>query len=151
MWTLYEYHMEVTPQIDEIKMRKALLRHNQPKALVSYIFDGTKLYTASKLEPSPIFGFEGKLESHGNPQDRTQVTETKHYNVVLKYHQTLDIGDPTYMHFYNVILRSCLFGMGLEEMGRNFYDPSADIKLPAHKLVLWPGTYKIWQVLASFY
>lgn len=41
------------------------------------------------------------------------------------------------------ILRTCLFGMGLEEMGRNFYDHTAAICLNAHRLTLWPGKFVI--------
>jgi aubergine-like protein len=44
-----------------------------------------------------------------------------------------------YFQFYNLIVRKCLFGMELEQMGRNFFDRHAAINIPSHRLTLWPG------------
>lgn len=124
LWTLHEYHVEFQPQCDSKAMMKAMLRKNKDK-LGAYIFDGMKMYNSRPLEPSP-FIFQ---------QEMTEGT----FTVKIKYHGPVEPGDPTYMHFYNLILRTCLFGMGLEEMGRNFYDHTAAICLNAHRLTLWPG------------
>jgi aubergine-like protein len=47
--------------------------------------------------------------------------------------------DAIYMQFYNLVVRKCLYGMKLEEMGRNFFDRHAAIDIPSHRLTLWPG------------
>ncbi len=47
--------------------------------------------------------------------------------------------DVMYLQIYNIMIRKCLDGMGLEELGRHFYDYRQAIKIPAHRLELWPG------------
>ncbi len=124
MWTLHEYHVEIEPECDARNARKALVRQEQER-LGAYIFDGTKMYTSHKLDPSP-YKFEATIKEGT-------------FKVTVIFHFTLDAGDPTYMHFYHLILRRCLFGMELEEMGRNFFDHKAAIEIKAHRLALWPG------------
>lgn len=47
--------------------------------------------------------------------------------------------DVMYLQFFNIIVRKCLEGMELEEMGRHFYDRHQAIRIEAHHLELWPG------------
>lgn len=123
-WALHEYSVALTPAQDSVSARKALLRTNQ-ETLGAYIYDGTKLYMATKLEADPLV-FQGTL---------TEGT----YQVTIKYIGQVKVGDPGYLQFYSLILRRCMFGMGLEELSRNFYDKEAAIDLPNHRLSLWPG------------
>lgn len=47
-WNLYEYRVDFAPQEDRAVVRKGLLKLHRPK-LGAYIFDGTVMYTSSKL------------------------------------------------------------------------------------------------------
>lgn len=125
-WTLYEYHMVTSPSVDHVPTRKYLLRQHKD-TLGGYIFDGMKLYMSKKL-PSDNYVYQAELEKE----------KTKH-TVTLVFHHALEPGDPTYMHFYHLILRRCLYGMELEEIGRHFYDHKSAIKLEKQRLELWPG------------
>jgi aubergine-like protein len=112
--------------MDDLKARKWLVNQVQ-SSLGAYIFNGALLYTSTKLDPSPfVFNVE-------DPRNK----ET--YQGTLKFHRTLETSNPEYLHFYHVLLRKCLFGMGLEELGRHFYDPGSKINLEQQRLQLWPG------------
>lgn len=47
--------------------------------------------------------------------------------------------DVMYLQFFNIIVRKCLEGMELEEMGRHYYDRHQAVRIDAHHLELWPG------------
>jgi aubergine-like protein len=51
----------------------------------------------------------------------------------------LSSGDNLFIQFFNILLRQCMEGLKLQLLGRNYFDEKASIKLPAHKLELWPG------------
>jgi aubergine-like protein len=123
-WKLHEYHVFCEPTVDKVPVKKAMLRKNQ-ESLGAYIFDGTKMYTAHVIDDNKLV-FD------------VEMTEGIH-KVTLRHVGEIEPGNPTYIQFYNIILRRCLFGMGLEEMGRHFYDHTAAIDLQQQRLSLWPG------------
>jgi aubergine-like protein len=51
----------------------------------------------------------------------------------------LDYTDYNYIQFCNILLRKCMEGLDLQELGRNYFDPTEAISLKEYKLELWPG------------
>lgn len=47
-WGLYQYHVDFAPEEDRTIVRKGLLRLHKEK-LGAYIFDGTVMYTSTRL------------------------------------------------------------------------------------------------------
>ncbi|ODM95894.1 Protein piwi [Orchesella cincta] len=94
-----------------------------------YVFDGTVLYTPKVL---------GTAEAAFTMVVEDTVAKIPR-QVVVKLVTALDSGSPAYVAIYNLLLRKCMFQLGLLEMGRNFFDPVAAIDIPAHRLTLWPG------------
>jgi len=128
MWKLYRYHVYFEPLVDDKNTRYKLLKLNADK-LGSYMYNGTNLFTGKQLDPS--FTFLAKLA--GAEDTKIRCIETS----------ALEPGDPTYITFYNSILKRLLYGMGLEQMGRNFFNRHKAIEISKHKLTLWPGTFYI--------
>ena len=44
-----------------------------------------------------------------------------------------------YEQFYNIVMRDVLETMGMEQVGRHYYDRSKAIEMPEDRLTLWPG------------
>ena len=61
------------------------------------------------------------------------------FRVDIRMVGELSSGDMHFIQFFNIILRKCMEGLDLQLLGRNYFDPKANIKLPAHRLELWPG------------
>lgn len=55
-WCLYQYRVDFSPPEDRNVVCKGLLRAHRP-TLGAYIFDGTVLYTSTKLPEVRIFNF----------------------------------------------------------------------------------------------
>jgi len=127
-WGLHQYLVEFNPQVDQTFIRKAILKRNQAVIGHRFIFDGTLLHTPFRLEGDLLeFISDGKKD------------EDKMTAVTLRYVQSTEFGDPIYIQFYNLILKKCMYGMGLEEVGRGFFDPEKGINFPALNVKLWPG------------
>lgn len=47
-WSLYQYHVDFSPEEDRTIVRKGLLKIHQ-KSIGAYIFDGTVMYTSRRL------------------------------------------------------------------------------------------------------
>jgi aubergine-like protein len=126
-WNLYQYHVYFDPLIDEKRVKFKILKANQ-NVLGAYMYNGTNLYTSTKLE--------GEAKEFAAQTKTGQVIQ-----VTIKDTGKVEAGDPCYGYFYNGILRRVLFGMELEELGRNFYDRHAAIAIPQQRLTLWPGKF----------
>merc|ERR1719342_31113 len=129
-WRLLKYRVDMSPEIDFTKLRKALVYQHKGTKLKNMIFDGTLLFTDTRLAPTddvtPVIWTSQR-------NDGTIVT------LSIRLVEELQPSDYHYMQFFNLVLRRVLEGMKLELVGRNYYDPSAKILLSNHKLELWPG------------
>jgi len=124
-WCLYSHSVTFSIEIDSIGFRKKILHQAREKKEIdcSFIYDGTTLYTSKELSLNVTYD---------DLNNRRITAEIKSIHKLVP-------GDSMYMHFYNVLLRKCLFGLKLEQMGRNFYNPGKGIRFAQHKLELWPG------------
>jgi len=108
-------------------VRKAMFYQHQ-KILPKFIFDGTMMFTTTRLSPDdkPMV-----LTSEMREGTKVQIT--------VKLVSEVQPTDYHYMQFFNIVLRSALEKMKLELIRRDYYDPKAAIILKQHKLELWPG------------
>lgn len=125
-WSLYQYHVDFSPEEDNTGVRKGLLRIHA-KTLGGYIFDGSVLYTVQRLNPEPL-----ELYS-----DRT--SDNARMRILIKLTCQVSPGDYHYIQIFNIIIRSCFNLMQLQLMNRDYFDPSAKVDIPEYKLQIWPG------------
>ncbi|VVC33819.1 Hypothetical protein CINCED_3A001948 [Cinara cedri] len=124
-WVLYQYRVDFSPEEDRFIVRKGLLGAHQ-KRLGAYIFDGTMLFSSRKYEPKTF-------ELTSKRYDDTMI------KVTITFTTVLDPCHYAHIQVFNLILRNCLRSLNLQQIGRNFYDAKAQIKIPNHKITLWPG------------
>ena len=132
-WILHQYSVSCSDE-DRTGVRKKLFRKamDEHQAEISYMFDGAQLFTAKRLEDAQIpLEISAKLDKDEDPKVTIKIT----------YVKTLDSGSPVYGQLYNILIKKCLYGLELEQMGRNFFDPKAAIHIDKHKLELWPGKF----------
>jgi aubergine-like protein len=61
------------------------------------------------------------------------------YTLTLRLVGEITPDDPAFLQFYNTVMRKTMSLLGMEELGRNFYDRGAKIVIPNAPLELWPG------------
>ncbi|XP_051173756.1 piwi-like protein Siwi isoform X2 [Leptopilina boulardi] len=124
-WGLYQYHVDFAPEEDRTIVRKGLLRLHKEK-LGAYIFDGTVMYTSTRLpENLELFSMR--------QSDDVQI------KINVKFATELAKGDHHYIQFFNIIMRKCLDHLKLQLVGRNFFDAQNKVQIREFKLELWPG------------
>merc|ERR1712179_805275 len=127
-WRLLQYRVDMSPDIDNTRVRKALLYHHK-SSLPKFMFDGTIMFTTSRLNPddAPIL-----LTS-------TRESDKANVRITIKLVGEVQPTDYHYMQFFNIVLRQAMEKMQLELIRRNYYDPKAAVLLKQHKLEIWPG------------
>jgi len=113
-------------------MKKALLR--QHKAILpQYMFDGSILLCFTRLYPEgsdPMVLFSRRENGSGG-QDDCNIT----VKLVGEVHST----DHHYLQLLAIIQRQMMEKLGLELIGRNYYDPNAASLVREYCLEVWPG------------
>ncbi|XP_063905421.1 piwi-like protein Siwi [Zophobas morio] len=127
-WCLYQYRVDMAPDIDHTGKRKGLVREATRELLRGgYIFDGTVLYTPQRIHNDSVELFAN------DGQENIRIT--------IRLVGDLARGDIHYLQVFNIIIRKCLALMGLQLIGRNYFMPDAKIVLSEHKIQLWPGYF----------
>nr|XP_020644546.1 piwi-like protein 1 [Pogona vitticeps]XP_020644547.1 piwi-like protein 1 [Pogona vitticeps]XP_020644548.1 piwi-like protein 1 [Pogona vitticeps] len=125
-WALYQYHIDYSPQMEARRLRSALLFQHEDLIGKTHAFDGTILFLPKRLE-----------------QKVTEVLSQNRQGQVVKITITLTNElpptSPTCLQFYNIIFRRLLRMLSLQQIGRNYYNPSDPISIPKHRLMIWPG------------
>ncbi|XP_013136803.1 PREDICTED: protein aubergine-like, partial [Papilio polytes] len=125
-WSLYQYHVDITPEEDNTAVRRGLLKIHS-KTLGGYLFDGTVLYTIKRLHPEPL-----ELYS-----DRR--TDGERMRIMIKLTTAVSPGDYHYLQVFNIIIRKCFHLLQLNLVGRDFFNPEAKVDIPEYNLQIWPG------------
>ncbi|XP_013179609.1 PREDICTED: protein aubergine-like [Papilio xuthus] len=125
-WSLYQYHVDISPEEDNTAVRRGLLRIHS-KTLGGYIFDGTVLYTMKRLHPEPM-----ELYS-----DRK--SDGARMRIMIKLTCAVSPGDYHYLQIFNLIIRKCFRLIQLQLVGRDYFNPAAKVDIPEHNLQIWPG------------
>ena len=124
-WRLFKYRVDMVPEVDHMKMRKALL-YMHKDSLPQMMFDGTLMFVVDRLDADPVV-----LES--------PTREGKVVKVTLRLVEELVPTDFHYMQFFNIVLRKVMEGLGLVQVRRDFFDPAAKRDFKQYKLEVWPG------------
>jgi len=127
-WRLLQYRVDMVPEIDDTRIRKGLL-YAHKASLPSFLFDGTGLFTDTRLHPEdkPLV-FNSQRESDGEI-----------VKITIRLVEEIQPTDYHYMRFFNIVLRKVMEKMRMKLVGRNYYDPTAKVELKQFKLELWPG------------
>jgi len=127
-WKLYQYKVEYTPDIEDPKVRKALLYQHKEK-VPKFLTDGFRLDTTVRLNADNT----DLLLTSTKSQDSSQVV------IKLKYVGEILPSDYAYLQFYNIVLRAAMEKLELELIRRDYYDPKAAVVMKNYKLEIWPG------------
>jgi len=127
-WTLYQYHVSFSPEVDSKKVRIALVKqHMQGVAGGVNAFDGTVLFLTERLPENPMELFSQRK------------TDGENIRVTVKLTNELPPDSPTCMHMYNIIFRRVLSMIEMKQIGRHYYNPKAAVAVERHGLEVWPG------------
>ncbi|KAJ7309724.1 hypothetical protein JRQ81_007787 [Phrynocephalus forsythii] len=125
-WALYQYHIDYNPQMEARRLRSALLFQHEDLLGKTHAFDGTILFLPKRLE-------------HKVTEVLSQNREGEVVKITITLTNELPPTSPTCLQFYNIIFRRLLRMLSLQQIGRNYYNPSDPISVPKHKLMIWPG------------
>lgn len=126
-WGLNQYRVDFAPEVDDTRERKKLMYTGMKNHNVSgYLFDGTVLFTPTRLHPEPL---EFVVANEGG----------ENIHVTTRMVGEVKWGDYHYLQLFNIIVRKCLTYMDFKLLGRNYFDPNLKITVPQHNLELWPG------------
>ncbi|KAG7164425.1 piwi-like 2, partial [Homarus americanus] len=125
-WKLCLYHVYYSPDEDRTRERKQLLRQHRELLGANYLFDGMLLYLAYKL------GNETKLVSK-------RESDGSVYQLKIKFIKEVSSMETQFEQILNTILRRCQEFLGLQLIGRNYYNPKAASREERHKISIWPG------------
>jgi len=129
-FTLHQYRVDFNPEEDSTLIKKHVLR-SQEAEIGYYIFDGHMLYTSRPIpkEKMELAAVSAKQEG----QHRIE------FKILIRQVKTVDPSSPTVLQFYNMVMRKAMTLVGMEELGRHFYDRGAAIRFNEDRLELWPG------------
>ncbi|XP_026899848.2 piwi-like protein 1 isoform X5 [Acinonyx jubatus] len=125
-WALYQYHIDYNPLMEARRLRSALLFQHEDLIGRCHAFDGTILFLPKRLQ-------------HKVTEVVSQTRNGEHVRITITLTNELPPTSPTCLQFYNIIFRRLLKIMNLQQIGRNYYNPSDPIDIPNHRLVIWPG------------
>ncbi|XP_039213295.1 piwi-like protein 1 isoform X1 [Crotalus tigris] len=125
-WALYQYHIDYNPQMEARRLRAALLFQHENMIGKTHAFDGSILFLPKKLENKVT-------------EVLSQTRQGEAVKITITLTNELPSTSPTCLQFYNIIFRRLLKIMNLQQIGRNYYNPSDPISIPKHRLMIWPG------------
>ncbi|NWU61322.1 PIWL1 protein, partial [Pterocles burchelli] len=125
-WALYQYHIDYKPEMEARRLRSALLFQHEELIGKTRAFDGSILFLPKKLQNKVTEVFS-----------RTRNGEDVKITITLT--NELPPNSPTCLQFYNILFRRILKMLNLQQIGRNYYNPSDPINIPNHRLMVWPG------------
>ncbi|XP_036145933.1 piwi-like protein Siwi [Monomorium pharaonis] len=124
-WRLYQYRVDFEPEEMRTFIRKGMLKLHKDK-VGPYIFDGTVLYTSTRLPDK--MEFTSVRQSDNVP-----------VNIVICFVGPLSPEDPHFVVIFNIIMRKCLEYLRLQLVGRDYYDANNKVIINQFRLELWPG------------
>ncbi|KAF5274802.1 hypothetical protein FQR65_LT00385 [Abscondita terminalis] len=126
-WTLYQYRVDFSPEEDRNNVKRGQFRRATRDFLAGYIFDGTVMYSSTRLNPDVMELFVQDEQTNENVR------------ITIRLVGDVAMGDYHYLQLFNIIMRKCLGHLKLQLVGRNFFDAMAKISVHEHKMELWPG------------
>ncbi|KAL7978426.1 hypothetical protein Chor_010659 [Crotalus horridus] len=125
-YLMEHYHIDYNPQMEARRLRAALLFQHENLIGKTHAFDGSILFLPKKLENKVT-------------EVLSQTRQGEAVKITITLTNELPSTSPTCLQFYNIIFRRLLKIMNLQQIGRNYYNPSDPISIPKHRLMIWPG------------
>ncbi|XP_077378669.1 piwi-like protein 1 [Festucalex cinctus] len=125
-WVLYQYHVDFKPPMESRRLRTALLFQHEKVLGTAHCFDGAMLFLPQRLRNKVT-----ELRSETRNGEAVQITIT--------LTNELPPTSPVCLQFYNIIFRRILKLLGMQQIGRNYYNAKDPLNIPQHRLTIWPG------------
>jgi len=129
---LFQYRVDFSLDEERTHMKKALVRQHNA-TLPQYMFDGSILLCFNRLYPEggePLVLFSRRENGAGGHDD---------CNITIKLVGEVHSTDHHYLQLLAIIQRQMMEKLGLELIGRNYYDPKAASLVREYCLEVWPG------------
>lgn len=110
-WTIYQYRVDFTPDIEDTRMKKAVLRRERTQ-IGGNLFDGTMIFTVNRIRVTEL---------------ATKLDNGDVIQIQFKEIGTVSRTDQRMLQIYNLILRRAMGGLKLSLLGRNYYDSAAAV------------------------
>jgi aubergine-like protein len=117
--------VDFVPEVDATLLKKNIISSNESALNLGrrYVFDGSSLYTQAAVN----------LEVDGEFNGRS-------FKITLRQTGVVDENDENGLYqTFNLILRTAMGKLRLQNIKRDYFDAKAKIQIPDHKLELWPG------------
>ena len=143
---IFVYEVEFDRDTD-LRTKKSLLRRQEGIGI--HLFDGTMLYTVGAVPEYVSSGIVNSNEINVNNEVtcllQCHLLESldeslNHFCMIRLFQCTeVEVTGRIKSSLYKSLLSSIMKKLGLQQMGRNYYDPSKVINLDEENLDLWPG------------
>jgi aubergine-like protein len=107
-WRLYQYRVDYEPEEDNKRLRKGLIKSVR-NIIGPNVFDGQLMYISKPLKEEAM---ELTVTSSRGNEFKLKIRLVKELNPT----------DPMYVSFYSNLIKKCQEMLGLDEMGRNYFD-----------------------------
>lgn len=124
-WSLYQYHVDFSPEIEVNIVKKGLLRGHRD-LLGGNIFDGSTLFLTNRLQSDLV-----ELNAQNRNGDPIKIS--------IRFTGLVSMNEGSSVQILNIIMRKALEGLKLQLVGRNFFDAVAKVEIREFNLELWPG------------
>ncbi|CAO4361477.1 unnamed protein product [Caenorhabditis nigoni] len=127
-YSIYQFHVEFDPTVDNKHMRETMLLHpNVVEEIGSYhVFDGMILYLTQEWQQNQ------EIEvPHPNTGDLIRVIFKQTNRFLLDNAQTINI--------FNTIVRRCFDEMGLTQLGRHYFNSRDARNVREYNMSILPG------------
>nr|XP_057927973.1 piwi-like protein 1 [Doryrhamphus excisus] len=125
-WLLYQYHVDFKPPMESRRLRSALLFQHEQALGSAHCFDGAILFLPLRLQ-------------HKETVFNTKTRNGEEVQITVTLTNELPPTSPVCLQFYNIIFRRILRILGMQQIGRNYYNAKDPLNLPNHRLTIWPG------------
>lgn len=115
-WIINTYRVDFRPEVEDRMTKRRLIRDHR-ELFNGYLFDGTRIFAANRLDiPNNSLELISKLH------------EGEEVVIVLKFTGELAMTDSSSLQVLNLIMRRAMSGLNLQLVGRNHYDAAAKVR-----------------------
>ncbi|XP_019856843.1 PREDICTED: piwi-like protein 1 isoform X2 [Amphimedon queenslandica] len=123
--TVFQYMVSFNPPVESKNMRYGMINEHKDLIGPTRAFDGSVLYLPLKITDDIV------TRKSIRSTDGTEITIDITLTNVLEYRECTQL--------FNIIIRRVLRAIDMQEVGRHYFDKNHPIKIPQHKMELWPG------------
>ncbi|XP_028415241.1 piwi-like protein 1 [Dendronephthya gigantea] len=124
---VYQYNVSYSPEVDNKKVRVAMINGQGELLGKPRAFDGMVLFMPRKL-PETVT----KVVTHRKSDDAP-------VEITITLTNEIPHNSPSCLQLYNIIFRRILSMMDMKQIQRHYFKPDSPIPIPKHHLELWPG------------